>query len=211
MRTKERKPIEQSVGEALASGKLTGEQLKKVTALGVVGITEKFADAVFRLKYGNDAKSYKGVLADMERLTKRLNAQRGWMLTRKLLAPMPKEVLDYWLADTCPACQGRGWKVVDGSPYLSDEPCLTCLDRPGKRPYPWVLAFPEIKIAEHEKPEKRKELRKKVVERERLLKRYKELLCKLEDDERHVGEKVIKALSGSVREMGRIFQEAAEE
>lgn len=206
-----RKPIEQSIGEALASGRLSGETLKKVTALGIVAITEPFADAVFRLKYGLDAKSYKEVLPEMRKLAIRLNMQRGWFLHRKQLVPMAKEVLDYWLADTCPGCQGRGWEQPDGAPYLSDNPCMVCIGRPGKRPFPWTLNNPEIKIPEHEKPAKRKELRKLETDRLRLMKRHKELLVQIEEHERHVGEKVIMALARNVKAIGKLVTEAEDE
>jgi hypothetical protein len=207
----ERKSIEQSIGEALASGELTGHQLKKVMALGIVGITDPFADAIFRLKYGLDAKSYAETLSSTRKLSYALNFQRNWRLHTRKLSEMAKEALDYWLADTCPACQGRGWEVPEGAPYLSDNPCLHCLDRPGKRPFPWLLAHPEVKIADHEKPVKRKELKRQAKERDHLMKRYKELLCELENHERHIGEKVIVALTRNVSVMGRAVAAAEAE
>ena len=207
----ERISIEERIGDVLASGNLSGNSVRVVTALGIVGITEPLAQAVFRLKYSNEAASYPQVLADVRHLARWLNAQRNWRLRRSRLDDMAKAVLDYWLLDTCPACKGRAWKVVPGSPYLSDAACPACLERPGKRPYPWLLIRPRIKIRDKAPTARKKELLGRRRTFNVHIERYKELLCEIESGERHVGEKVIRALAGSVRQLNAIVYEGETE
>lgn len=206
----ERKSIEESVGQALSSGILTGGMLRKVVALGIVSISEPFADAVFRLKYGNDAKSYKQVERALCKLARRLNSRKNWRMRRSRLDAIAKAVLDYWLADPCPACEGRGWEKPAGAPYLSDNPCMACLGKPGKRPYPWLLDKPVIKIKDKDRHARKRELMKRRAMYEALMDRHVALLCELEQCERHIGEKIIIALSQDVKRFSRLVQEAEE-
>ncbi len=207
----DRVTIEERIGEVLASGDLSGGSLKVVTALGIVGITEPLAHAVFRLKYANVASSYPQVLADVRSLARKLNANRNWRLRRQHLDEMSKVVLDYWLSDTCPACEGRAWRAAAGTPYLTDDACPACYERPGKRPYPWRLLRPKIKIKEKDAPDRKRAL----LHRRRLfdayIERHKELLCELEAVERHVGERVIGALARDVRSINAIVAEGEQD
>lgn len=206
----ERVSIEERIGVVLADG-AGRNAVRLVTALGIVGITELLAHAVFRLKYSNDAKSYPQVLADIGNLARRLNVRRNWRMRRGHLDEMSKAVLDYWLSDTCPVCEGRAWGVAAGTPYLNDQACQSCLERPGKRPYPWRLLKPKIKIRERDRPERKRELIKRRRQYDAHIERYEELLCELEAAERRAGERVIKALAIDVREINRLVAEGETE
>lgn len=148
----ERPGIAERVGKALARGDmrqysragrvLSGADIDTVGALGLVGIQECLADAVFRLKYANDPRSYDGALAGVCRLARSLNTRQRWRYKRKRLHWMAKRVLDYWLNDACRLCTGVGYEVIPGSPHLSDRPCQQCHGT-RKLAMPWVKRIPK--------------------------------------------------------------------
>lgn len=211
----DRKPIEQRIGEVLSAGRLTGASLNTVIALGVVSIRQPLAEAIFWLKYSNHAKSYKASLREVEKLAKLLNEKLNWRHSRRRLAAMSKEVLDYWLSDTCPVCEGRGWEKPIGAPYLSDNACVGCLARPlgrvGKRPYPWLLNAPRIRVRDKDRDDRRRQLRKRRARIDAYLESHKALLCELEELERQIGGRVIEAMSRDVKGLRRAVQDAEEE
>lgn len=145
----DRPGIVEKVGTALASGNLTPREgpcsLDRVMALGMVGMEEKIADAVFRLKYANDPKEYHASLVAVIELARRLNNLDNWMMGSKLVA-ISEAVLTYWMADTCPVCTGKRADPdkmtptaipITGTPHLQDDACPSCQGS-GKRPYPWL-------------------------------------------------------------------------
>ncbi len=160
-----RPSIEERIGSTIADGVLTGAPLNHVIALGVVGIHERLAEAIFWLKYGNYAKSYNESLRSVFALSKRLNEAQRWKLRGRRLQDMAKAVLDYWLSDICPACEGRGYEKPPGAPYLSDKACQACtghaMGRVGKRPFPWLLTKPRIAIHDKATRERKRDLRKR--------------------------------------------------
>ena len=84
-----------------------------------------WATKLFRLKYANDASEYPEVLAYFKEIATQHSRRMKWGDDAKARS-CAKKVLDYWLADNCPACFGRGYEVMPGSPMLSDTPCPVC-------------------------------------------------------------------------------------
>jgi hypothetical protein len=194
--------IQEGVGVALAEGRMTGRNLDIIHALGAVSIHHPLADAVFRVKYSNEASSYPDALAGMRNLAISLNALGGWRLKRSRLAEMAKAVLDYWLSDTCPVCEGRGWEKPDGSPALSNTPCGACAkgSRLGKRPFPWNKK-PKLRERDDASRERRRSLRSRRQKFDRLAEQHKHLLCAIEAVESRIGEKMIAKLGRRVRSL----------
>ena len=138
--TADRPSLQEKVGRALADGNLTQRDepcsLDKVLALGLVGMDDPITDAIYRLKYANEARSYRDAIRAVLALARRLNRVDNWQMGSKLQA-MAMEVLNYWVAPACPACTGRRAQIITGTPHLEDEPCPACYGS-GKRPYPWL-------------------------------------------------------------------------
>lgn len=196
--------VHERVGRALSTGNLRQSEnpcdLDKVAALGAVGIEERLADAVFRLKYANDPYAYEDAVDGVRSLARRLNEKERWRLRDGRLRRMSKRVLNYWLADVCRLCSGVGYEVVPNSPHLSDRACPAC-NGERKRPMPWVRKLPK-------EPEGRMTLALrqriegwgkwcKVLER--FAYRHRLLLVTLEEVERRIGAKMIAKLAQNVR------------
>lgn len=196
--------VEERVGRALSRGNLRQSEhacdLDKVAALGVVGIQERLADAVFRLKYANDAHAYEDALEGVRSLARNLDMRDRWRLRPKRLRWMATRVLRYWLADVCPLCSGVGYEIIAGSPHLSDRACPACHGE-RKRPMPWMRKLPREPEARHT-PRTHVEWARwrKLCERMvRLQLQHRLLLVTLEDVERRIGAKVIAKLSQEMR------------
>jgi hypothetical protein len=199
MRNRDDSPtIEERVGAALAMGNLRQRegpcQLDKIGVLGMVGISEKLADAVYRLKYSNEATSYNDAFDGVYRLARVLDRRNRWRMRGTRLRWMTRRVLDYWLIDNCFTCTGVGYQPIPGSPHLSDRPCPSCHGT-RKRPMPWIKRLPR-------KPEGRRvnahrlarwtQVCRKLTDQ---AERSRHLLAELEKTERWIGEKIIAKLS----------------
>lgn len=84
-----------------------------------------WATKLFRLKYANDATEYPEVLEIFKYIAVKHSRRMKWGDDSRAYSAA-KKVLDYWLVDICPTCQGRGYKTVEGSPMLSDTVCPSC-------------------------------------------------------------------------------------
>lgn len=195
--------IAERVGTALSSGDLRQKpgpcHLDKIAALGVVGINERLADAVFRLKYSNDHRSYHDALDGVFRLSRALDARQRWRLKRRRLWRMSRAVLDYWYADICRACNGVRYEVIHGSPHLSDRACGGCHGT-GKNPMPWLhKRRPRRPEGKGSSPAKLKRWRDKCRLLEDSEQRHRALLVELERCELVIGDKMIRKLAAEAR------------
>lgn len=145
----DRPGVSEMMGSALSSGDLSPKLgpcgLDKVMALGLLGMRDKMADAVFRLKYRPSLVSYQDTLKVVEDLARRLDRAENWRMQPRI-PTMAKAVLDYWLDDICEVCGARKADVermggtarkITGTPALEDAPCQACSGS-GKRPLPWA-------------------------------------------------------------------------
>lgn len=78
---------------------------------------EEFGRRLVRLKYANEADEYQWCLNRLkdEAVGRNLRKWNADMAGARRLA---KQVLDYWIADTCPACIGRGATQIPETPHL---------------------------------------------------------------------------------------------
>ena len=100
--------------------------LHYLTAAGMVGISEYWATSLFRLKYSNDAKEYRICLLGLKDAARKLSGKCGWKITQAQIGTLSRDVIWYWIADTCPSCLGRGAQKISGTPMLEDAPCHPC-------------------------------------------------------------------------------------
>ncbi len=145
----DRPGVSELMGSALSSGDLSPKLgpcgLDKVMALGLLGMRDKMADAVFRLKYRPSLVSYQDTLKVVEDLARRLDRAENWRMQPRI-PTMAKAVLDYWLDDICEDCgarqadtskMGGTAKKITGTPALEENVCPACQGS-GKRPFPWA-------------------------------------------------------------------------
>lgn len=201
-RREDRPGIVERIGSAMSGERLAwgSGQHAIVVAMGLVSIKQPMADAVFGLKYGNDAKCYDDALVCVRKIARTM-AMRDWPdASNAEMDAMAKLVLDYWLMDVCRACEGRGWEVAPGAPYLTDLRCGVCdPDRPGKRPYPWRGRALRMPVAT---AQQRKRARERMARQAEVEGRHMTLLCAVEEIERKVGDLVVRRLATRVRESG---------
>lgn len=190
----ERRAVEERVGSALSTGKLEWDSSAHtlITALGLVGITERMADVVFRLRYANDAATYPDALAAVKDLARALAVRGNWRVRRAKLAAMAKAVLDYWLCDLCQRCNGLGFEKVVGTPRLSAKPCPACAGLK-KRPAPWERSLPPLPDRRMPAARRHRVLRARALLGQEM-RRHDDLLAALQSVEAAVARKLVKRL-----------------
>jgi hypothetical protein len=83
-----------------------------VRACGLAGAENPLGLSIFRWRYGGDQK-------ELPRVYEAL-------IARGEDPHMVARVLAHLASDICLPCEGRGYKVVAGTPMLSDEACECC-------------------------------------------------------------------------------------
>jgi hypothetical protein len=100
--------------------------LDKVIASGWSSKTDTLGCLAFWAKYACDA----GRTRDLFRQARKVAVARARRKKRGGHADhwraMSDVAVEYWLQDTCGACQGRGFKVAEGSQIASGELCGAC-------------------------------------------------------------------------------------
>lgn len=122
--------VEERCGRSMANGRVDNP----ILAIGMVSVSERAADALYRLKWSNDPKSYGSALKAVITIARSIRERRR--LNIKPVEPCAEEVLRYWLASVCPACFGRKADVIEGTPHLGVA-CEVCRGT-GTRGYPWA-------------------------------------------------------------------------
>ena len=118
--------IEQYV-KATQSSNLRDSSSKNPTDIlkAVAFSGQLLGSTLIRLKACNDATVFHRVLISLETRLERRNQPITYA----------KQALMYWIADTCPACYGRGKQIIPDTPVNSDTDCQHCHGI-GKRPQP---------------------------------------------------------------------------
>ena len=203
-----RPSVAERVGSALARGNLrqhdrSGRILQgrcdidTIAVLGLVGINEKLADAVYRLRYANDHKSYQDALDGVYGIARSLAARYRWKANGKRLRAMSRRVLDYWINDGCTLCTGVGYEVIVNSGRLSDRVCPKCLGS-RKRAMPWLKRLPrkpEGRGATRAYLQRWREVAEKVT---RHMYRHRKLLVELERAELRIADRIASRLARAI-------------
>lgn len=94
--------------------------------LAAVALSDRqFGALLFRVKYANDASSYRCLEEEWRWDVKKRAALGGWPVHVKDQA-VADHALKYWMNDICPVCGGKGVKKMEFVDVLSDEPCDHC-------------------------------------------------------------------------------------
>lgn len=94
--------------------------------LAAVALSDRqFGSLIFRVKYNNDAGSFKRLGEEWRFEVKKRAAIEGWpeSVNEERVADA---ALNYWLNDLCPFCGGKGVKKMEFVDVLSDDPCDHC-------------------------------------------------------------------------------------
>ncbi len=96
-----------------------------VDVLGAVGMAAGNTSylAVYRVKYLNDARSYREALDQFTFWTRKELIKRHSNLNYVRLS---KETLHVWLDDVCPSCHGLKYQLMPHTPILTDKECPQC-------------------------------------------------------------------------------------
>ncbi|MDB5853268.1 MAG: hypothetical protein JWR22_1309 [Herminiimonas sp.] len=119
--------IIESYSRATQSSNLRDDEHHHATEkLAAVALSSDLGAALFRVKFGNDATTYKALLTAWQaKVTVKAGLRKNWpdhIKPNKLAA----KSLNYWLNDICEACSGKGYEVATGTPKLSNDLCKLC-------------------------------------------------------------------------------------
>lgn len=93
-----------------------------VRAVGFTAAKSPIGVSLWRCRYqGDHAELPKLAQALIE-----LALKRGWASDAVDAVKLVNKVLRHYLDDLCKVCSGRGFKLIEGAPVLSDEICLDC-------------------------------------------------------------------------------------
>lgn len=118
---------------AVGSSNLKNDELHFDTdVLAAAALSSKFGGLLFRVKYFNDAASYKRLLDQWTWIVSAKAIRRNWPdnVDIKGVAFLS---LQRWLNSVCPACTGRKNETIFNTPALSDKACRVC-DGTGEAP-----------------------------------------------------------------------------
>lgn len=125
--------LAQRYSKATQSSDLTDDQWHTQTdILAAVALSSALGTLLFRVKYANDATTYPTLLEKWLVIVGKKAALRSWPSHIKITV-VAEQSLRHWLHDVCETCAGKGYKVMEGAPILSDEPCKGCHGT-GKKP-----------------------------------------------------------------------------
>jgi hypothetical protein len=93
--------------------------------LAAAALSGDLGAMLFRVKYANDATTYKALSQSWEALVETKSLMRRWPqhIAAKKVAAIS---LAHWLNDICLVCEGRGYEKHPSGQYLLDIPCKAC-------------------------------------------------------------------------------------
>lgn len=97
-----------------------------LAAAGMVATGQAVGMALLRLRDSLDAKSWPFCLSATAQRTRAVCSNREQKLTEREQHDLAEHILRRWVAPTCPACSGRRYETIIGTPHMSDRPCQRC-------------------------------------------------------------------------------------
>lgn len=93
-------------------------------AVGMATVHSPTALILYRLKYLNDAGQISAAKAIFIRWAYRAMQRRK--VEPQGASRIGVQALTAWIGDICNVCHGLKHKIIDGTPTLSDKPCVAC-------------------------------------------------------------------------------------
>lgn len=97
-----------------------------IAALGLVGIHERGATALWRLVMTLDARSYPDALRRTMGVVRAEDRRLMWRLSAARMREVAEQSLAWLLSPACRVCEGRRYQTIAGTPKLSDVQCQAC-------------------------------------------------------------------------------------
>ena len=98
----------------------------KLAAIGMVTAREPLQAELMRLRFDNDPKAYRPALNLLVRRVWQICQKADWQASTVHCELLARNVLDYWIAPQCRACNGLGFKKQPDAPTLEARPCPVC-------------------------------------------------------------------------------------
>lgn len=125
--------LAQRYARAAGSDDLTNDELHvHPDVLAAVALSSHYGGLLMRVKYMNDAASFKRLLDYWTWIVSCKAQRRNWP-DHVPVDKVAKISLLRWLNNVCPACTGRKHEGIFGTPHLSDKLCRLC-DGSGEAP-----------------------------------------------------------------------------
>lgn len=106
----------------------------KLAAVGMAAARRPIAVELMRLKYSNDAHSYRPAMELLVEECERRAARQNWCANPLEIRLLCRSVLDDWIAPGCRTCNGLGFRKLPEAPTLEARPCPACHGT-GRRPF----------------------------------------------------------------------------
>lgn len=97
-----------------------------LAAAGMVATGQEVGMALLRLRDSLDARSWPFCLSATAQRTRAVCSNREQKLTEREQHDLAEHILRRWVAPTCPACSGRRYETITGTPHMSDRMCPRC-------------------------------------------------------------------------------------
>ncbi len=116
----------QRYARAAESGNLRNDEYHYDTdVLAAMALSSTYGGLLFRVKYCNDAASYRYLLDKWTWIVSTKAVRRKWPDNVKI-DKIAFLSLTRWLNSVCPACTGRKNETIFNTPSLSDKQCALC-------------------------------------------------------------------------------------
>lgn len=111
-----------------------GTDFDYVLAMGIASSRNAAVAApLTQLHLHSTQSAYRQAHESVVNLVKRVNSRKNWRLNKANTKRVADLALAHHVAPACPACQGRRWQLILGTPSVSGAPCTTCHGS-GRRP-----------------------------------------------------------------------------
>jgi len=97
-----------------------------LAAAGMVATGEAIGMALLRLRDTMDAKAWPFCIAAVSARVRTRCVSADPRPTEREQFDLAERILRAWVSPLCPACSGRGYQTIPGTPHMSDTPCSTC-------------------------------------------------------------------------------------
>lgn len=114
----------QSSNLADAPDKLT--DVSVIAAAGMVATGEAVGMALLRLRDTMDASAWPFCIAAVSARVRIQCKAHDPRPTEREQHDLAERILSAWVSPICPACSGRRYQTIPGTPHMSDKVCHTC-------------------------------------------------------------------------------------
>lgn len=97
-----------------------------IAAAGMVATGEAVGMALLRLRDTMDASAWPFCLVAVATRVRLQCREQDPKPTERQQHDLAERILSAWVSPICPACSGRRYQTIPGTPHMSDKVCNTC-------------------------------------------------------------------------------------